>query len=993
MSISLITACKNRVDALKISLMSWLNFKEITEIIIIDWSSDEPINYLTKLDPRVKVVRVSDKQYFNQPQPLNLAAKISTGDYILKLDCDHLLNPYYNSIEKYFPTDESFICGKLNFVVPEYWDNERQEYLVDNNYYLSPENRKSYIYAYSPIFRYLVGILFVKKEHFNDVGGFDENFGDCYAFEDENLYNRLELYGLKKVNLDMDFYMIHLPHPDKKRIENFKGFERQNYYADKVREKLASEYSGEELEWQIEYALSEEHTVQNKIKFENIDNFHVENKTEWKIYQIDEQNYHAVEIEMNTEIQNKLEDFPSVYCISLEHCEDRRSELRLKFKQYGIEPKFLISKRYSDSNDELVGKYLHTLNDGTKGCCVSHLKMIKEWYENTDEEYSFFCEDDLSLETINYWNFTWKEFIEKIPDDVECVQLLSIRNQYDTFELRPRYWDDWGATAYILTREGAKKIIDTYIKNDTYVLQIPNHDIIPLIENIIIASILKTFTIPLFVENVNFKSTFENDDNDVNEGQKNNHKIAHDIILNMWKSKKKNIEDNVQVKNFVKVQKTELENLLELYSLGTEDPEHNFNLGVWYENQGHTAPALSYFLRCAERGSESNPTLAYEALIRGSYCYFKQGTRDGSGRSLLWQAQMFLPKRPEAYYLLARYASKQEWWQDCYTTCELALLYCDFNLPPLRTNIEYPGKYGILYQKSVSGWWWGKVEESRSLLFDILKNYEVSESDRETIINNLKKMEINDVENVENNLTVKDINFNYSEDFNWSNLSYEDIVTIEREVVHEKVYRFWKDVKENDVVLDIGASVGAYTISILDQKPKKVYCVEPSENFLKVLSENCFKKTSSYSQNPLVCINCGIIDNEKDNINIFGGENKFIPITFKNMIERYSIDHVNYMKVDCEGGEYSIFKDENMEFLKNKVDFIAMEMHLNYSGCREKFKEFRDEYLTQFKNYKVMSCTRQNISWGNSIDLKDKIFDNSFIDNYTCEFMIYIKNY
>ena len=111
------------------------------------------------------------------------------------------------------------------------------------------------------------------------------------------------------------------------------------------------------------------------------------------------------------------------------------------------------------------------------------------------------------------------------------------------------------------------------------------------------------------------------------------------------------------------------------------------------------------------------------------------------------------------------------------------------------------------------------------------------------------------------------------------------------------------------------------------------------------------------------------------------------------MIERYSIDHVNYMKVDCEGGEYSIFKDENMEFLKNKVDFIAMEMHLNYSGCREKFKEFRDEYLTQFKNYKVMSCTRQNISWGNSIDLKDKIFDNSFIDNYTCEFMIYIKNY
>ena len=423
--------------------------------------------------------------------------------------------------------------------------------------------------------------------------------------------------------------------------------------------------------------------------------------------------------------------------------------------------------------------------------------------------------------------------------------------------------------------------------------------------------------------------------------------------------------------------------------MDTENPEHNFNLGVWYENQGHTAPALSYFLRSAERAADSDSTLAYESLIRGSYCYFKQGTRDGSGRGMLWQAQMLLPNRPEAYFLLARYAAKQEWWQDCYTNCELGLLHCDFDLLPLKTDVEYPGKYGFLFQKAISGWWWGKVEESRLLLVEILNNYETSESDKETIINNLKKMGVDDVED---NVRIGNTNFTYPENFNWSNLSYEDIVTIEREVVHEKVYRFWNDVKENDIVLDIGASVGAYAISILDQKPKKVYCVEPSENLLGVLSENCSKKTSSYSKNQLICINHGIVDDQNDQINIFGGENKFIPITFKNMIERYSIDNVNYMKVDCEGGEYSIFKDENMEFLKNKVDFIAMEMHLNYSGCREKFKEFRYKYLTQFENYKVMSCTRQNISWGSSIDLKDKIFDNSFIDNYTCEFMIYIKN-
>jgi len=34
--ISIITACKNRVDALKISLMSWLNYEEIHEVVITD---------------------------------------------------------------------------------------------------------------------------------------------------------------------------------------------------------------------------------------------------------------------------------------------------------------------------------------------------------------------------------------------------------------------------------------------------------------------------------------------------------------------------------------------------------------------------------------------------------------------------------------------------------------------------------------------------------------------------------------------------------------------------------------------------------------------------------------------------------------------------------------------------------------------------------------------------------------------------------------------
>jgi hypothetical protein len=264
--------------------------------------------------------------------------------------------------------------------------------------------------------------------------------------------------------------------------------------------------------------------------------------------------------------------------------------------------------------------------------------------------------------------------------------------------------------------------------SDEYFLEIPNQDIMPLIENILFASVGKTYTIPLFVENTKFNSTFVGYDDDVKDGHKTNHKLTRELVLNYWK----NVSTNQQV------EKTELEKLLTEYSLDTENAENNFNLGVWYENYGHTAPALSYFLRCAERSDDED--LAYEALIRGSYCYEKQRDRDGTSRSLLFQAQSFRPDRSEAYFLLSRYAERRAWWQDGYINADLALRYCDFDQKPLKTDVEYPGKYALLYQKACCGWWWGKTEESKNILMNILTEYEITDEYRNLINIRLKEM-------------------------------------------------------------------------------------------------------------------------------------------------------------------------------------------------------------------------------------------------------------
>ena len=173
--------------------------------------------------------------------------------------------------------------------------------------------------------------------------------------------------------------------------------------------------------------------------------------------------------------------------------------------------------------------------------------------------------------------------------------------------------------------------------------------------------------------------------------------------------------------------------------MDTENSVNNFNLGVWYENSGHTAPALSYFLRSAERSEDDN--LAYESLIRASYCYDKQGTRDGSAKSLLEQALCLMPKRPEAYFILSRFAERRAWWQDCYIYADQGLMFADHeSYPPLRTDVEYPGKYGLLFEKAVSGYWWGKDKECKEIFLDLRQNYPLSEQYLKVVDENLTKM-------------------------------------------------------------------------------------------------------------------------------------------------------------------------------------------------------------------------------------------------------------
>lgn len=668
-------------------------------------------------------------------------------------------------------------------------------------------------------------------------------------------------------------------------------------------------------------------------------------------------------------ITEKLKNFPYVYYVSLEESIERQKILHEQFSEYGIDDIIpILSKRFSECNDKVKGEMLHILDGGTTGCVISHLKAIQKWYEEKDDDYAFFCEDDLSLETVKCWNFTWDEFIKILPDDTECVQLATVRPSYDSVHFRERSMYDWSATAYIITRDYARKILERHVHGDEYDLTITGTNFYPMSENVLFYGLGKVYTVELFVENGTVSTTF----NEIEGGHKEYHRESYDFVTNWWKTQHTSLNQLFGLPG-IKM-KTELEELLTRYSMDTENPEHNFALGLWYEREGHTAPALSYFLRCAER--TENNILAYEALIHGSICYDRQGTREGTAKGLLQQALSLVPTRPEAYFLLAQFFEKRQCWQDCYIHADNALRFSDLNSPLLRTDVGYPGVYGLLFEKAVSGWWWGKNDESGKIFKDLYENYQMKPEYRNSVLDNLQKYFPN--------LLVPS-------DFDWGNTNPEYAQMFSKENFIERTYEKHCLIKSGDIVFDAGANCGSFTYSILDKNPRQVYCIEPSNTLIHSLIKNV-------GHGPVTFINKAISDVEEDNkviaesgVYIYENDGNVYPTTtFKKIIEEHKIPKIDFLKFDCEGGEYSIFTRENYDFIINNVGHCAGEWHINdHKDAVERFIEFRDLYLTKCSDFHVYERSGKEVT--------EHIFDDNYLygfreywkDTYLGQFIIY----
>lgn len=265
MSVSVISACMNRVDPLSVSINSWVLFDEIDEIVFVDWSSDKSSDHLLKISEKIKRVYVPGQKYFNKTQSLNLAFSLTKGDKILNLDSDTILNPYYNFFKQYEIDDTCFVSGMYN-----------------------PPH---------PCYRPLWGTLYLTRKNYQKIGGYNENMGEFVAWEDDEIVNRLLLCGLKHKKVRHTHQTAFtLSHDNKKRIENFEAYHTNQQIKEDL-EKLLVKKS-RDVDSYIDYAILSHHTVLNMKKYKRYkgDDFYVTPVVEWDIEQVDNQNYIARKI-------------------------------------------------------------------------------------------------------------------------------------------------------------------------------------------------------------------------------------------------------------------------------------------------------------------------------------------------------------------------------------------------------------------------------------------------------------------------------------------------------------------------------------------------------------------------------------------------------------------------------------------------------------------------------------------------------------------------
>ena len=146
-------------------------------------------------------------------------------------------------------------------------------------------------------------------------------------------------------------------------------------------------------------------------------------------------------------------------------------------------------------------------------------------------------------------------------------------------------------------------------------------------------------------------------------------------------------------------------------------------------------------------------------------------------------------------------------------------------------------------------------------------------------------------------------------------------------------------IKDNDIILDVGAHIGCFTLYASKKINKgKIFAFEPTSESFNVLKQNVElnQLKNIHIQNAGVLKESGTSVIYVDKNNEIGNslflknknmvEEKIDIISIEDILKKYDLNSVDLLKLDCEGAEYDIILNLPENIL-NKFHKIAMEVH------------------------------------------------------------------
>src|SRR6185312_14632362 len=160
---TLVTPNRNRIEHLRQCLLSWQRSKLISDVVVVDYESVEPITYsdFTSAE-KLLIVRVTNTDQWRQGHATNIGIDFASSDYIAKFDSDQLI-------------DADWPLALIDLKDTFYRGDFRRG-VVSN------------------------GQAIFSKRHWGEIGGYNEWLSG-YGFDDTDFYARLRTSGVKEAFL------------------------------------------------------------------------------------------------------------------------------------------------------------------------------------------------------------------------------------------------------------------------------------------------------------------------------------------------------------------------------------------------------------------------------------------------------------------------------------------------------------------------------------------------------------------------------------------------------------------------------------------------------------------------------------------------------------------------------------------------------------------------------------------------------------------------